>query len=147
MQLFIPPIFQKKKWNDKEQKQGKKGNQVCGLISPAKGNVVTLSLRHSLTEACSPEYEFVCLRVCAHTCANHTCMQYICVHLHLCLHISLCLACLSFESVGFWAQNERHRLQISLRLPAPVQEIDTFPAAFVEPQYLLTQNQLFSNTL
>lgn len=65
------------------------------------------------------------------------------------LFFSFCLrpSCLSPVSVGFKAENERHRLQISPWLPAPVQEIDTFPAAFVELCYLLALNQLLSHTL
>lgn len=85
---LFPPFSQNWKWNEKEQKTGKKGKQVCGLISLAKGNIVTLSLRHSLTEACSYEYVFLCLfeDVCTYIWKLYM-HEYICacVHLYVCV--------------------------------------------------------------
>lgn len=79
----------------------------------------------------------------------HVWVEYVCIFWIYTFFFFFCLrpSCLSPVSVGFKAENERHRLQISPWLPAPVQEIDTFPAAFVELCYLLALNQLLSHTL
>ncbi len=148
------------KW--KRAKMWKKGKQVFGLISLAKGGIVTLSLRHSLTEACSCEYVVLCLfeGVCTYICRPYM-HEYICECVHLCvctgtfpcawLVWALWAFAVALKMKGIVFTYTHVHLQISLWLPACSHAgkggNTHFPTAFVEPHYLLTLNQLLSNTL